>query len=43
MSTFPQPWIQVFAREHGTPFLDGVSLRVRGTRTAGPNVTLPGM
>ena len=33
--TFPPAWIQVFAREHGIPFLDGVSLRVRGSRIAG--------
>ena len=42
MSIFPQAWIQVFARERGILFLDGVSLRVRGRiRIAGRNVTLP--
>ena len=34
MSIFPQAWIQVFARERGIPFLDDVSLRVRGSLSA---------
>ena len=42
MSIFPQAWSQVFARGRDIPFLDGVSLHVRGTRIAGRNVTLPG-
>ena len=41
MSIFPQAWTQVFAQERGIPFLDGVSLRVRGTRIVGRNVALP--
>ena len=35
MSIFPQVLDPVFAQERDIPFLDGVSLRARGTRICG--------